>query len=119
MTSGAYPHGPWPRRLEIVMARVTASRFTCKRSERASRRHTLTHATSTQCMQRTTSGFAVASAAMDYVHLGRTGLKVSRLCLGTMNFGPQTSEADSFKIMDRALDTGINFFDTANVYGWK
>jgi aryl-alcohol dehydrogenase-like predicted oxidoreductase len=56
---------------------------------------------------------------MDTVHLGRTGLKVSRLCLGTMNFGPETSEADSFRIMDRALDEGINFFDTANVYGWK
>jgi aryl-alcohol dehydrogenase-like predicted oxidoreductase len=56
---------------------------------------------------------------MDYVHLGRTGLKVSRLCLGTMNFGPQTSEADSFRIMDSALERGINFFDTANVYGWK
>src|SRR3954454_23288067 len=56
---------------------------------------------------------------MEYVHLGRTGLKVSRLCLGTMNFGPQTSEADSFRIMDSALARGINFFDTANVYGWK
>src|SRR3990172_3642549 len=56
---------------------------------------------------------------MDYVHLGRTGLKVSRLCLGTMNFGPVTSESDSFAIMDRALELGINFFDTANVYGWK
>ncbi|HEY63967.1 MAG TPA: aldo/keto reductase [Caldilineae bacterium] len=56
---------------------------------------------------------------MEYTRLGRTGLKVSRLCLGTMNFGPHTSEADSFKIMDRALDLGINFFDTANVYGWK
>ncbi len=56
---------------------------------------------------------------MEYVHLGRTGLQVSRLCLGTMNFGPFTSEADSFKIMDRALELGINFFDTANVYGWK
>jgi aryl-alcohol dehydrogenase-like predicted oxidoreductase len=56
---------------------------------------------------------------MEYVKLGRTGLKVSRLCLGTMNFGPETSEADSFAIMDRALDCGINFFDTANVYGWK
>ena len=56
---------------------------------------------------------------MKYVHLGRTGLQVSRLCLGTMNFGPYTSEADSFKIMDRALELGINFFDTANVYGWK
>jgi aryl-alcohol dehydrogenase-like predicted oxidoreductase len=56
---------------------------------------------------------------MDYAPLGRTGLKVSRLCLGTMNFGPQTSEADSHALMDKALDLGINFFDTANVYGWK
>jgi NDP-hexose 2,3-enoyl reductase len=56
---------------------------------------------------------------VDYTHLGRTGLSVSRLCLGTMNFGPQTSEADSHVIMDHALDLGINFFDTANVYGWK
>ena len=56
---------------------------------------------------------------MEYTHLGRTGLKVSRLCLGTMNFGPHTSEADAFRIMDRALELGINFFDTANVYGWK
>ncbi|MDZ7264740.1 MAG: aldo/keto reductase [candidate division KSB1 bacterium] len=56
---------------------------------------------------------------MEYVHLGRTGLKVSRLCLGTMNFGPETNERDSFAIMDKALELGINFFDTANVYGWK
>src|SRR4051794_20145343 len=56
---------------------------------------------------------------MHYVQLGRTGLKVSRLCLGTMNFGPRTSEPDAFAIMDRALDVGINFFDTANVYGGK
>ena len=56
---------------------------------------------------------------MHYTNLGRTGLKVSRLCLGTMNFGPHTSEPDSFNIMDNALDAGINFFDTANVYGWK
>ncbi len=56
---------------------------------------------------------------MRYAHLGRTGLQVSRLCLGTMNFGPETSEADSFTIMDKALDAGINFFDTANVYGWR
>ena len=56
---------------------------------------------------------------MNYVHLGRSGLKVSRLCLGTMNFGPHTTEPDSFVIMDRALELGINFFDTANVYGWK
>jgi aryl-alcohol dehydrogenase-like predicted oxidoreductase len=56
---------------------------------------------------------------MDYTHLGRTGLEVSRLCLGTMNFGPETPEDESFAIMDRALELGINFFDTANVYGWK
>ncbi|MET8145156.1 aldo/keto reductase [Sphaerisporangium sp. NPDC005288] len=56
---------------------------------------------------------------MEYVHLGRAGLSVSRLCLGTMNFGPVTSEEDSFAIMDRAHELGINFFDTANVYGWK
>ncbi|WP_328992627.1 aldo/keto reductase [Kribbella sp. NBC_01245] len=54
---------------------------------------------------------------MDYTHLGRTGLTVSRLCLGTMNFGPVTPEQDSFTIMDAAHDNGINFFDTANVYG--
>jgi aryl-alcohol dehydrogenase-like predicted oxidoreductase len=56
---------------------------------------------------------------MKYTNLGRTGLKVSRLCLGTMNFGPQTTEPDSFAIMDKALDLGINFFDTADVYGFK
>jgi len=56
---------------------------------------------------------------MQTTRLGRTGLRVSRLCLGTMNFGPQTAEADSHKIMDRALEHGINFFDSANVYGWK
>jgi len=56
---------------------------------------------------------------MQYVQLGRSGVKVSRLCLGTMNFGPETSETDSFAIMDRALELGLNFFDTANVYGWK
>ncbi|MGH2526361.1 MAG: aldo/keto reductase, partial [Actinomycetota bacterium] len=54
---------------------------------------------------------------MEYVHLGRLGLKVSPLCLGTMNFGPETSEQDSFAIMDGAIGLGINFFDTANVYG--
>ncbi|HTQ05946.1 MAG TPA: aldo/keto reductase [Polyangiaceae bacterium] len=59
------------------------------------------------------------ASTMQYTQLGRTGLKVSRLCLGTMNFGPETSEPDSFAIMDRALELGINFFDTANVYGWK
>jgi NDP-hexose C3-ketoreductase / dTDP-4-oxo-2-deoxy-alpha-D-pentos-2-ene 2,3-reductase len=56
---------------------------------------------------------------MQYTQLGRTGLKVSRLCLGTMNFGPLTTEPDSFAIMDAALDAGVNFWDTADVYGWK
>jgi aryl-alcohol dehydrogenase-like predicted oxidoreductase len=56
---------------------------------------------------------------MQYTQLGRTGLKVSKLCLGTMNFGPLTTEADSFAIMDHALELGVNFFDSANVYGWK
>ena len=56
---------------------------------------------------------------MQYVHLGRSGLRVSRLCLGTMNFGPLTSEGDGFALMDRAREAGINFFDTANVYGWR
>ena len=56
---------------------------------------------------------------MDYVRLGRTGLRVSPLCLGTMNFGPQTSEPDSHAIMDHALELGINFFDTANGYGGR
>src|SRR5215213_3258320 len=54
---------------------------------------------------------------MEYRHLGRSGLKVSPLCLGTMNFGPQTREADSHAIMERAHEHGINFFDTANRYG--
>ncbi|MFB5762066.1 aldo/keto reductase [Paenibacillus medicaginis] len=54
---------------------------------------------------------------MQYSYLGKSGLKVSQLCLGTMNFGPETEEKEAFKIMDAALDAGINFFDTANVYG--
>jgi aryl-alcohol dehydrogenase-like predicted oxidoreductase len=52
-----------------------------------------------------------------YTHLGRSGLTVSRLCLGTMNFGPQTEEADAHSVLDSAQEAGINFFDTANVYG--
>lgn len=54
---------------------------------------------------------------MQYAALGRSGLKVSRLCLGTMNFGVDTDEREAYRIMDAALDAGINFFDTANVYG--
>lgn len=56
---------------------------------------------------------------MQYTHLGRSGVKVSKLCLGTMNFGPYTEEKDAHKIMDKAIESGINFFDTANVYGWE
>lgn len=54
---------------------------------------------------------------MNYKHLGRTGLKVSPLCLGTMNFGEFADEATSFEIMDEAVEAGINYFDTADVYG--
>ncbi|HKZ44746.1 MAG TPA: aldo/keto reductase [Anaerolineales bacterium] len=56
---------------------------------------------------------------MKFSQLGRTGLSVSKICLGTMNFGPQTTEAESYAIMDKALELEINFFDTANIYGWK
>ena len=56
---------------------------------------------------------------MEYTSLGRTGLSVSRLCLGTMNFGPETAEDDAHRIMDAAHEAGINFLDTANVYGWQ
>ena len=54
---------------------------------------------------------------MEYTHLGRTGLKVSRFCLGTMAFGREADEPVSIQIMDRTLELGVNFFDTANVYG--
>ncbi len=54
---------------------------------------------------------------MQYKHIGRTGLQVSRLALGTMNFGMVTDESTSFEILDEALETGINFIDTADVYG--
>ncbi len=56
---------------------------------------------------------------MKYTKLGRSGLLVSRLCLGTMNFGAITPKKDSFEIMTQAFELGINFFDTANVYGGK
>ncbi len=54
---------------------------------------------------------------MEYVHLGRTGLSVSRLCLGTVNFGPVVREPEAHAIMDASLDLGVNFLDTANSYG--
>ena len=53
---------------------------------------------------------------MEYRTLGRAGVKVSPLCLGTMMFGGPTNERDSIRIIHRALDAGINFMDTANVY---
>jgi aryl-alcohol dehydrogenase-like predicted oxidoreductase len=56
--------------------------------------------------------------AIRYKRLGKKGVLVSELCLGTMNFGWHSDEAESFKIMDRALELGINFFDTADTYGW-
>ena len=56
--------------------------------------------------------------SVQHKRLGAHGALVSNLCLGTMNFGWVTSEEDSFRIMDRALELGINFFDTADVYGW-
>src|SRR5688500_6204507 len=53
---------------------------------------------------------------MDYVTLGRSGVKVSRLCLGTMMWGGATDEAESIRITHRAMDAGLNFIDTANMY---
>lgn len=55
---------------------------------------------------------------MEYGKLGRTGLLVSRLCLGTMNFGCSTDKTEAFRMMDAALEAGIQFFDTANNYGF-
>ena len=54
---------------------------------------------------------------MEYTKLGRSNMTVSKICLGTMHFGPYASEEESHKILDRTLDMGINFIDTANVYG--
>ncbi|WP_016909677.1 aldo/keto reductase, partial [Streptomyces xiaopingdaonensis] len=56
---------------------------------------------------------------MEYTHLGRTALKVSDLCLGTLNLGVRASDEESFAILDTALDRGVNFLDTANQYGWQ
>jgi aryl-alcohol dehydrogenase-like predicted oxidoreductase len=55
------------------------------------------------------------SDGMVYGHLGRSGLLVNRIGLGTMNFGYTVDEASSFAVMDAATDAGINFFDTADV----
>jgi len=53
---------------------------------------------------------------MQYRYIGRTGLRVTPICLGTMSFGSWSDESESFKIMDKAYDRGINFFDTAELY---
>ena len=57
--------------------------------------------------------------SMQYTQLGRAGVKVSRICLGTLNFGPVTPEQDAHRLMDHAHDLGVNFFDTSDVYGWR
>ena len=57
--------------------------------------------------------------AVEYTQLGRSGARVSRLALGTLNFGPETSAEESWRIMDAAREAGINFFDTADYYGWQ
>ncbi len=54
---------------------------------------------------------------MKYAKLGKSNCTISAICLGTMHFGPKASEEESFRIMDRALEAGINFFDTADIYG--
>ena len=56
---------------------------------------------------------------MKYEQLGRTGVKIAPLTLGTMNFGPWQEERESFNVMDRALELGLNMWDTANVYGFE
>jgi len=53
---------------------------------------------------------------MNYKYIGKTGLRVTDICLGTMTFGTTTSKEEAFKIMDKAYDSGINFFDTAEIY---
>ena len=62
-------------------------------------------------------GFGLTGDLMTYTRLGKSNTKVSRICLGTMHFGPKADERESFRIMDRALEAGINFFDTADIYG--
>ena len=56
---------------------------------------------------------------MQFTKLGRSNMSVSRICIGTMHFGGYTPEDEAFRIMDRCLEMGINFFDTANVYGGR
>src|SRR4030067_2295928 len=98
------------------------------RTERSSRRSCPTSiGTSRPSISRTRCRYfgqieantATAEGTEHTANLRHTGLKISRLCLGTMNFGPYTSETDSFGIMNHALELGINIIDTANVYGGK
>src|ERR1700709_340891 len=65
---------------------------------------------------RTTDRRVEEVTAMEYVRLGRTGLQVSKLCLGTMTFGLQSDEATAFSILDRAAEGGVDFLDTADAY---
>jgi aryl-alcohol dehydrogenase-like predicted oxidoreductase len=58
-----------------------------------------------------------SNMAIEHRRLGKHGVLVSNICLGTMNFGWHTTQEESFRIMDRAVELGINFFDTADVYG--
>ena len=53
---------------------------------------------------------------MEYRYIGKTGLRVSSICMGTMTFGSSTSKDEAFKILDKSYDRGINFFDTAELY---
>ena len=53
---------------------------------------------------------------MEYRYIGRSGLRVSPVCLGTMTFGSMCDKKEAFAIMDKAYDAGINFLDTAEVY---
>jgi NDP-hexose C3-ketoreductase / dTDP-4-oxo-2-deoxy-alpha-D-pentos-2-ene 2,3-reductase len=62
---------------------------------------------------------SVAASTERYVRLGRTGLEVSRLALGTVNFGGRVEEREAHELLDHALDRGITFVDTANIYGWR
>ncbi|MWA07789.1 aldo/keto reductase [Streptomyces sp. BA2] len=62
---------------------------------------------------------AASSENQLYTRLGRTGLRVSRICLGTVNFGGRVVEPEARELLDYAVDSGINFVDTANMYGWR
>src|SRR5579859_6279784 len=68
------------------------------------------------CAQLKTQDFLLKGSPMEYRRLGRTGLKVSELCMGTMQFGWTTHEANAFLVLDAYVEAGGNFLDTADVY---